>query len=222
MCVNFIPVPKRTFSEFFKTLPPNDDWAGEVWEDYAAPIIVSDERSRKALLANFGFLPKKKLPPSKRYNTMNARAETIGIKQSFQDAWHQHQFCLVPMMGFYEPYYEFGSQKAERYLISLVNDEPFAVAGIWRSWNEVDGSLTYSFTQITINANDHPLMNRMHQPGKEKRGLVIVPESDYDAWLECKDAEIARTFLQHLPAELMRAVPMSLSKPAQPATNSLF
>lgn len=220
MCVNFIPVPKRTLHDFFQTLPPDDDWAGEVWQDYAAPIIVARDRGRKALLANYGFLPKKKLPPDKRYSTMNARAETIGQLKSYKLAWQHCALCLVPMLGFFEPCYESG--KAERYRISLANDEPFAVAGLWRSWAEENGSQSYSFTQITINADDHPLMKRMHKPGDEKRGLVIVPKSDYDAWLECKNAEIARTFLQHLPAVQMQAVPMPRGKRVQQVTDSLF
>lgn len=221
MCVNYLPVPKRTLLEYFQTSPPDDDWVGEVWQDYAAPIIVSDEQSRKALLANYGFLPKQKLPSGVRYSTMNARAETVGQLKSYRQAWQHSQLCLVPMMGFFEPCYESG--KAERYRISLVNDEPFAVAGLWRSWAEEDGSQTYSFTQITINADEHPLMKRMHKPDDEKRNLVIVPESDYDNWLQCTDMEIARTFLQPYPAENMIAVPNPRTvKRNHPVSGELF
>lgn len=35
----------------------------------------------------------------------------------------------------------------------------------------------------------------MHKPGEEKRSLVIVSPDDYDTWLECKDPELARTYL---------------------------
>ena len=41
----------------------------------------------------------------------------------------------------------------------------------------------------------HPLLRRMHKPGEEKRSLVIVSPDDYDTWLECKDPELARTYL---------------------------
>lgn len=219
MCVNYIPVPKRVMQDFFKALPPDDDWAGEVWQDYAAPIIVGQEQSRVAVLANYGFLPKRKLPPGVRYSTMNARAETLGQLKSYRQAWQHSQLCLVPMLGFFEPCYE--SDNAERYRISLTHDEPFAVAGLWRSWQEDEGGLSYSFTQITINADDHPLMKRMHKPGDEKRNLVIVPASDYDAWLNCNDTELARTFLHNYPAERMLAIPAP-RKPARPVTDSLF
>jgi len=220
MCVNYITIPKRTLLEHFQTVPPDDDWAGEVWQDYAAPILVSGKQSRKALIANYGFLPKKKLPPDARYSTMNARAETIGQLKSYRQAWLHSQRCLVPMLGFFEPCYESG--KAERYRIGLAHDEPFAVAGIWRSWTEEDGSQTYSFTQITINADDHPLMNRMHKPADEKRNLVIVPESCYDDWLNCQNPELARSFLTHYPAESMKAIPYPKATPSTPFTASLF
>ena len=50
---------------------------------------------------------------------------------------------------------------------------PFAVDGIWRAWQEEQG-YTFSFSQITINADTHPLLRRMHKLGDEKRSLVIV------------------------------------------------
>ena len=79
------------------------------------------------------------------------------------------------------------------------------MAGLWRAWEEENGLRRYSFTQITINADEHPFMKRMHKPNDEKRNLVIIPEADYDAWLSCKNPELARTFLKNYPAELMRA-----------------
>jgi len=78
----------------------------------------------------------------------------------------------------------------------------FAVAGLWRQWDGGAGP-EYSFTQLTINADDHPLMRRFHKPGDEKRALVIVPQDEWDDWLSCTDLEYARSFLRHYPADLM-------------------
>jgi len=74
------------------------------------------------------------------------------------------------------------------------------VAGIWRAWQEEQG-YTFSFSQLTINADTHPLLQRMHKPGDEKRSLVIVSPDEYDAWLGCKDPELARTYLMQQVAE---------------------
>ncbi|MEB0032447.1 hypothetical protein QN372_16960 [Undibacterium sp. RTI2.1] len=86
-------------------------------------------------------------------------------------------------------------------------ESAFAVAGIYREWEETDGTTAYAFTQLTINADEHSLMKRFHKNGEEKRQLVIIPRSEYDDWLGCTDPEFARTFLQGFDPELMAAAP---------------
>jgi len=93
-----------------------------------------------------------------------------------------------------------------RWKIGLLGGEPFAIAGLWRSWP--DGAV--SFTMPTMAAGDHPLMQRFHKPGDEKRGVVILPRDTWDDWLRCKDPEEARTFLQLYPADAMTAEPAPL------------
>jgi putative SOS response-associated peptidase YedK len=134
------------------------------------------------------------------FDTMNARAETVGQLRSFSGAWKRNQLCLVPMTAFYEPSYENGS--AVRWGIGMADKAMFAVAGLWREW-ETEAGLEYSFTQLTINADEHELMRRFHKPGDEKRALVIVPQNEWDDWLNCTDTEYARSFLRHFPATNM-------------------
>lgn len=203
MCVNFQSVTQQQLKISFHTVNQlAETWKAEIWQDYATPIIVGDKNDRHALLALYSMIPKKFMPQgTKRFSTMNARAETIGTLRSYAKPWRQCQFCLVPMMAFYEPNYESG--KAERWKISMADGAPFAVAGLYRVWAEPNGEAAYSFTQITVNADDHPLMRRFHKPGDEKRSLVIIPTDDYDNWLSCRDPEEARTFLTNYPAELL-------------------
>jgi putative SOS response-associated peptidase YedK len=139
---------------------------------------------------------------------MNARIEEVAGKRNYMKHWRAGQLCLVPCEHFYEPNWETG--KHIRYKIGMADGSPFAVAGMWRSWEEPDGTVTESFTQLTMNADDHPLMKRFHKPGDEKRSLIIVPESDWEDWLMCRDPERARTFEQPFPAELMAAEPAPL------------
>lgn len=61
---------------------------------------------------------------------------------------------------------------------------------------------------------EHPLMKRFHKMGDEKRSLVIVPQSDYEAWLNVKDPAVARSMLSLYPADLMKAWPAPRSKKA--------
>ena len=105
------------------------------------------------------------------------------------------------MTGFFEPCYESG--KPIRWEIGMADGAPFAVAGLWREWTEKDGSKSLAFTQLTVNADEHPLMRRFHKPGDEKRALVVVPFDEYDTWLNCRNTEMARSFFTLYPAEKM-------------------
>lgn len=91
-----------------------------------------------------------------------------------------------------------------RWRICLASGEPFAIAGLWREWNEPEG-LAYSFTMLTLNADAHPLLNRFHAPGKEKRGVVVLPKGSHGEWLACRSTDEVRSFLKLLPATKMHA-----------------
>lgn len=109
MCVNYLP-PRREQFRYFDVEPPNDDWRDEVWQDYAAPIILAGETGeREAKLATYGMVPKSRIPTKvKKYTTMNARSESFGSLRSYSLAWKATQLCLVPMQWFYEPNWETG------------------------------------------------------------------------------------------------------------------
>lgn len=205
MCVNYQAPDRKQLAETFKVEAPAAEWKSEIWQDYAAPIIVNQGGESKAVLASYGMLPKHKQPPGKRYSTMNARAETVGQLPTYRQAWSRSQLCLVPMTGFYEPCYETG--RPVRWHINLNNQRPFAVAGLWRTWNEGMSDEHHSFTQLTINADDHPFMQRFHPAQDEKRSLVVLEPDAYEEWLQCRNPEFARSFLQLYPAELMQGEP---------------
>lgn len=218
MCVNYVPV-KRQGLEHFHVRAPDGDWPDETWQDYAAPIIVGTKSgARRALLGTYGIIPQRcyETPASKR-NTVNARAETVGEKPAFADAWRFSQLCLVPLERFFEPKYETKTQSV-RWGIGMADGAPFAVAGLWRAWEEADGRLSYSFTQLTINADEHPLMRQFHKWEDEKRSLVVVPVAHYDDWLQCKNPEAAGGFLNLYPSELMSA---TAAPRALPESNQL-
>nr|WP_307720883.1 SOS response-associated peptidase family protein [Duganella sp. BJB475] len=204
-------------------LHDNGFWKAEAWKDYAAPVVRRGaDGGREGMLATYGMVPRNRIPPSVRpFDTMNARAETVGQLRSFSGAWKKTQLCLVPMTAFYEPCYESG--KAVRWGIGMADQSMFAVAGLWREWEGEEGKAA-SFTQLTMNADDHPLMRRFHKSGDEKRALVIVPQAEWDDWLECTDPERARSFLRPYPAELMTSWEYPApprSKKAAPAPDTL-
>jgi len=206
MCTNYASARRDRLFRNFGVEPPDSPWRDEVYKDYPAPIIRRMEEVARADVGTFGFVPRRHIPPGVRvFDTMNARAESIGEKRSFSGAWKRLQLCLIPSEAFYEPCYETG--KAVRWRIEMATKEPFAVAGLWREWDEGEASKALSFTMLTVNAGAHPLMSRFHRPGDEKRSVVIVPPSEYEGWLSCGSTDEARTFLNLLPAELMYSEP---------------
>lgn len=215
MCVNYITVSRQLAFEWFRTPMENGkDWREEIYQDYLAPFIVHDDTGqRRGMLGSYGFVPKGKLPPGRAMTTMNARSETVGELRTYKRAWAEGQLCLVPSLAVFEPNWEDG--KHVRWAIETSDKSPFAVAGLWRSWEEEDGGVSHSFTQLTINADEHPVMKRFHRPGEEKRSVAIVQPEDYDLWLSCKNSEMARAYLQPYPAELLHAFPAPRPAAAQ-------
>ncbi|MEN3278222.1 MAG: hypothetical protein V7631_4012 [Massilia sp.] len=209
MCVNYRPPTPEQFGKLgklgaFSDLPADWRWPEETWKDYLAPVLRRGrDRRPEAVLASYGMVPRRHIPPEiKPFDTMNARAESLIERRSFAPAWRRLQLCAVPMAWFYEPCYESG--RAVRHAIGMADESLFFVAGLWRDWQEADGTVASSFTQITINADDHELMRRMHKPGDEKRSLVILPGEEVEDWLACSDIETARSYLAHFPAARMR------------------
>lgn len=199
MCVNYVTVKRDSLARFAaldQRVPfvPRGQWEHEVWQDYAAPVIVAAPEGRRCLVASYGMVPQHRLAPGSRaYSTMNARSETVAELASYRDAWARFRFCLVPMERWFEPNYESG--RHQRWAIGRADGAPLAVAGLWRAWEEPDGRRVCSFTQLTVNADAHPLLSRFHRPGDEKRALVPLAPALWDDWLRCRDHEAARRML---------------------------
>lgn len=208
MCVNYRPANRGELENWFGVaIPPDLEWPAETWQDYSAPFITrSADGGRQVLVGSYGMVPKRHIPPHvKRFTTMNARSETVGKLRSYSRAWKSGQLCLVPMVAFYEPNWESG--KHVRFRIERPDGKPFAAAGLWRAWEEEDGSTAHSFTQLTVNADEHDVLRRFHRAGDEKRSLAIVPPEEYDSWLACSDPELARSFMRLMPSNEYACMP---------------
>jgi putative SOS response-associated peptidase YedK len=80
------------------------------------------------------------------------------------------------------------------------------IAGLWDSWTEPGKGPLLSFTMLTINAADHPLMSNFHKTTDEKRMIVVLPESQYQEWLEAP-AAASMEYLRQYPADKLLATP---------------
>lgn len=87
--------------------------------------------------------------------------------------------------------------------IGLADWQSYCVAGIWRRYDGDDGRTLVGMSMLTVNAEGHAAMGRMHKPGDEKRSVVLLKSSDYDEWLRTKNVEAARAMLQLYPADEM-------------------
>ena len=156
----------------------------ETFPGYQAPILrIADDGSgeRECVTACFGMVPSWAELALSRH-TYNARSETVAEKPSYRNAWHKRQFCLVLADNFYEPNYATG--KAVRWRIQTEDANPFGIAGIWDKWIDPStGELVVSFSMLTVNADEHPVMRQFHKEGDEKRTPVIIQPRDYDDWL---------------------------------------
>jgi len=192
MCANYTPSKLDAISQhrsleraLFDLRVESFDYPAESFPGYMAPILreAHDQAGVVEVApAMFGMVPHWADPKLAR-QTYNARTETVATKPSFRNAWKRNQFCIVPADNFYEPSYETG--KPVRWRIAAADGQPLGIAGIWE-WKAAgaDGQPLLSFSMLTINADGHPLMQRFHKPGDEKRMLVLLDPDQYRGWLE--------------------------------------
>jgi putative SOS response-associated peptidase YedK len=199
MCTNYEPSKEVDFEAFSQFPLPDFNYPAETYKDYVAPILHINGGEHLTSPATFGLVPLRKMPPgAKGFDTMNARSETIGQKHSFSGAWNRLQLCLIPCCSFFETSCRTGN--IGRWRIGLRSGAPLAIAGLWRSWEDREWP-SLSFTMLTVNAENHPLMRRFHKPGVGTRSVVILRPEEYESWLNCRSTDEARAILNPFPAD---------------------
>jgi putative SOS response-associated peptidase YedK len=116
----------------------------------------------------------------------------------------RYKRCIIPAERFFEWRRE-GSSKVPVWF-HLKNKQPFAFAGLWDMWRDVDGEVLPSFTIITTIPNT--LLRRIHN-----RMPVIFDALQAKQWLDprlsTRPADIAAV-LAPFPSEQMQAYDVSL------------
>lgn len=92
--------------------------------------------------------------------------------------------------------------------------QPWGLAGLWNTWiDRARAEAHESYTMLTINADQHPLMRRMHKPDpklapdqQDKRSVIAIEPGDVPQWLEGTLDE-ARALLRAPAPELFDAGP---------------
>lgn len=161
-------------------------------------VRAGEHGGREAALAHWGLIPFWAKDRDIGSRMINARAESLPEKPAFRQALKKRR-CLVPADGFYE--WQGPAGHKQPWHIGLVDDAPFAMAGLWERWRDPEGALLDSYTIITTAANE--MVKRLHE-----RMPAIVSPADYAAWLDPAN-QTAAALLAPFPAEEMRAYPVS-------------
>lgn len=180
---------------------------GNAAGDAAAPPPV--DRTRVLVPAQWGLVPHwvKSASDAKLRapKLVTAKSDLASTGTAFREAWLQGQRCIVPMQSFYADDYRSGKAVPTR--IARVDGKPMGVAGLWARWRGADGEVIISYALLTVNANNHALLNRYQQPGSEKSMPAILNEGAYDAWLTARQ-EKAKEFLRQYAPQYLTANPV--------------
>lgn len=207
MCANYRPSASDQLMQHFGVAPPDSGFKPEVFPGHMAPMIrlphaQATPGDRACALGMFGIVPHWADMKLAR-QTYNARTETVATKPAYRNAYKRRQFCILPVASFFEPSYESG--KAERWEIADADSAALGIAGIWEHKQDGPNGLPLlSFSILTINADNHPLMRRFHKPNGEKRMVVILASDQYDEWLTAS-VDDAPHFFTPYPAERLIA-----------------
>ena len=145
---------------------------------------------RELVVGQWGLIPWFAKEPKLKFPTNNARSEELEAKASYKDPWKRGQRCIIPASTFDEPNWESG--KNVWWQFRRADGDPWGLAGLWNTWiDKATGEVHESYTMLTINADEHPLMRRMHKPDpkappekQDKRSVIPLKAADFDQWLE--------------------------------------
>lgn len=146
-----------------------------------------------------------KRPGQRQVLTNNARFETIHKLATYKDPWARGQRCVIPAWSYVEPNWESGRNQWWRF--RRRDGQPWGMAGLWNTWTDkATGEVVESYTMVTVNCDDHPLLRRMHRPDpdrpatmQDKRAVVPLAPSSFETWLRGSIEEASASLM--LPHE---------------------
>jgi putative SOS response-associated peptidase YedK len=202
-------------------------WPRELFPRYRGPFVRAARQAavpqREFVVGQWALVPWFATTPTLPYLTVNARFEEIAAKASYKLPWARGQRCIIPAEGFFEPNWESGRHVPWRF--RRADGRPWGLAGLWNTWvDKASGEIVESYTMLTLNADAHPLMRRMHKPdpkrpadAQDKRSVVPIEPEDVDTWLFAPLPEAA-ALVKLAPERLFDAAPALPPDPATPVT----
>lgn len=147
------------------------------------PVILNTSREIITTNYHWGLVPSWSKDLANRKNTLNARIETLDEKPSFRNVTSNR--CLVIASSFFEWHWNDDKGKSkDKFQIFSAEDVLFAMAGIYDTWQNPNGTHYHSFALVTTAAN--PQMEYIHN--HKKRMPVLLKKGDEEAWLDASNS----------------------------------
>ena len=147
---------------------------------------------REAHFARWGLVPGWVKDPRDFPLLVNARVETMADKPAFRDAL-KHGRCIIPASGYYE-WHTNPDKTKQPYYITMQDDRPMALAGLYTSWMGPNGEEIDSVATITVAANSQ--LSEIHD-----RMPAILEGNAIDDWLNVREVRAREAWQLALPLD---------------------
>ena len=132
---------------------------------------------------SWGLVPSWAKDVSRAASLINARSESVAEKPSFRNLISRHR-CVMPMNAYYEwkPMKVAGKAMKQPFAFfpgkdsAYDHDSHFAVASLWSTWRDGEGSELTTCVALTTEANDR--VSRVHN-----RMPVLLTKDGVAQWL---------------------------------------
>ena len=145
----------------------------------SSPVMV-DNIGRQAKIMKWGLIPNWATDASIGSKLINARAETLLEKPSFQHLVPS-QRCIVLSDGYYE--WKRSNSRVIPYYIYHPEKKILPMAGLWDVWKNISGENLFSYTVITTRANSD--LKEIHH-----RMPVILNYKNIDLWIKVHNISV--------------------------------
>lgn len=147
----------------------------------------------------WGLVPHWSDGPDRRFNMINARAETLQQRAAFREPFRDRR-CIVPADGFFE--WRVECRGRQPYLVRRRDGVPLFLAGLWEHWHRGEQVIDSCTVVVTdANAVIAPIHDRMP---------VILSHEQARRWLNPKTpVDELRALLAPAPDAWFEVFPVS-------------
>lgn len=186
-------LPPEMMQELFKTLNAIDMVPRyNIAPTQPVAAIWEEGKRREAHFARWGLVPHWVKDPRQFPLLINARVETMAEKPAFRDAL-KHGRCIIPASGYYE--WRTNPDKSKQpFYITLADDRPMALAGLYTTWSGPEGEEVDTVATITVPANGQ--LSVIHD-----RMPAILSGDAIEQWLDVRGITAPTAYQLALPLE---------------------